>query len=163
MNSVKSITGYFSVRTNQDGIRVWTVLCHNQPLMTDNPNKEDALWVARRQFGEVILPLWDGDKGEFLGEITTSPKIIRVLNLISLSRSRPSIRLLDVLYGPISQPLRADVAGMLLGRKVTKSSKEAQYGNLRKALLSAVGASGNCIASEDADFEDKAKALLNQE
>ena len=79
--------------------------------------------------------------------------IVRVLKHIAAFRNRPSQRLLDTIYGPHALPLRTQCAALMLDRKVTGSSKEAQFGSLRKALLKAVGATGECIASEDADFE----------
>ncbi len=81
---------------------------------------------------------------------------------IAKSRSRPSIRLLDVLYGPQAKTLRTVVAAMLLGRKVTGSDKEAQYGNLRLRLLHAAGITVglSCSAVEDTEFERRAEELL---
>ncbi len=75
--------------------------------------------------------------------------------------NRHGLRLLDVIYGPQAKTLRTVLAAMLLDRKVTGSDKMAQYGNLRTLLLKLVGASGNCIAAEDSDFEQKAEAILN--
>ena len=86
--------------------------------------------------------------------------IVRVLKHIAAFRNRPSQRLLDTIYGPNALPLRTQCPALMLDRKVTGSSKEAQFGNLRKALLKAVGATGACIASEDADFERKAAELI---
>ena len=82
------------------------------------------------------------------------------LLLIVESRNRPSQKLLDVIYGPSAAELRATLAGILGGRVIRKSAKEAQYGRLRTALVNAVGANGNCIASVDSDFEEKAKRLI---
>ena len=82
------------------------------------------------------------------------------IRCISAARSRPSQRLLDTIYGSQAVPLRAKVASLLAGRQVRPSAKEAQYGNLRTALLLAVGASGDCIANRDADFEAIAKGIL---
>jgi hypothetical protein len=50
---------------------------------------------------------------------------------------------------------------MILDRKVTGGDLAAQYGNLRLELLKLLGAEGQSHASKDADFERKAKALLN--
>ena len=59
-------------------------------------------------------------------------------------------------------PLRTATAALLLDRKVTGSDKAAQYGNLRKLLLERLEITGNCIAAEDAAFEEKAQAILTQ-
>lgn len=85
---------------------------------------------------------------------------IRALQHIAAHRTRPSVRLLDAIYGPQARVLRTAVASIMLDRKVTGSDKEAQFGRLRRALLAAVGASGDCTATEDADFDTKAEAML---
>ncbi len=85
-----------------------------------------------------------------------------VLRHIAAFRARPSARLLDVLYGPRAQALRTRIASLMLGRKVTSRDKAAQYGALRVALLAAVGATGNCTAAQDADFEERCTALLQE-
>ena len=84
----------------------------------------------------------------------------RVLKHIAAFRSRPSVRLLDVIYGSQAKPLRTQVAALMLDRKVTGSDKAAQYGNLRKALLAMVGATGDCIASENTNFEELAETII---
>jgi len=88
---------------------------------------------------------------------------LKVLRHISVFKSRPVMPLLDVLHGSKALSLRTQVAALMLGRKVTGSDKEAQYNNLRQALLSAVGATGDCTAAEDADFERKAAKILADE
>lgn len=86
-----------------------------------------------------------------------------VVHHIAKFRSRQSVRILDVIYGPRAKALRTQVAAMMLDRKVTGSDKEAQYGNLRKALLGAAGVIGNCIALEDAAFEEAVESMLRHE
>jgi len=71
--TLKTSTGYLSVRTNAAGKRVWTVLCHNQPQCADTESLKDALAVARQVFGRCTLSVWDGDKGEFDSEMVTDP------------------------------------------------------------------------------------------
>lgn len=88
--------------------------------------------------------------------------VIRAIKHIDAFRRFKSSRLLDTCYGPQSKPLRGAVAAVLLDRKVTCSDKIVQWGNFRKLLLEAVGATGECIAGEDHDFEEKAAALLNR-
>jgi hypothetical protein len=83
-----------------------------------------------------------------------------VLKHIAAFRSRPSVRLLDVLYGPKALPLRTQVAAMLLDRKVTGKDPAAQYGHLRKLLIECLGVAGNSEAGEDAEFENKAGAMI---
>jgi hypothetical protein len=85
----------------------------------------------------------------------------RVVRHIAKFRSRPAVRLLDVLYGPSAKYIRMEVAAMLHGiRKVRSSDKTAQFGNIRAALVAAAGAAGDCIAAVDADFEAKAAVIL---
>ncbi len=86
--------------------------------------------------------------------------ILQALRLIAANRSRPSVRLLDALYGPASKELCRQVATVLWGRPIKVSAKEAQFGQVRKALLVFLGVTGNCIAAEDAAFEEAARALL---
>lgn len=86
----------------------------------------------------------------------------RVLKHIAAHRSRPSVRLLDVLYGPKSLSLRTRVAALMLGRKVTGSDKIAQYNNLRSALMNMLGIPRMCAVGEDAAFESKAEELIQE-
>lgn len=85
---------------------------------------------------------------------------IQALRLVASARSHPSQRLLDAIYGPSARDLRAKIATVLHGNPVSKSHKLAQYGSVRAALIGYVGATGNCIAAVDADFEAKASTLL---
>jgi hypothetical protein len=71
--TLKTCTGYLSVRTNAHGKRVWTVLCRNQPLCADTENLRDVLTIARQTFGRSTLAVWDGDKGEFTSEMVADP------------------------------------------------------------------------------------------
>ena len=91
--------------------------------------------------------------------------IEQVLKHIHFSRPRKSVKLLDTLYGPGAKVLRSRVAALLLDRKVNISDPMAQYGRLRTALLTAVGLFDKgidmtCIASEDAEFEQRANEIL---
>ncbi len=88
--------------------------------------------------------------------------IQRIIKHIAAFRNHPSVKILDVLYGPRSLPLRTQVAAMMLDRKVTGSDKAAQYGNLRTALLNALEITGTCKADEDSRFEVSAEALLRE-
>lgn len=74
MAALKSITGYLSVRTNSQGVRVWTVICRNMPLCADT-DLNTALSVAKDMFGPVTLCVWDGDKGEFTSEMLADPSV----------------------------------------------------------------------------------------
>lgn len=74
---------------------------------------------------------------------------------------RPGQRLLDACYGPQAKPLRTSVLAILFDRKVTGSDKQVQWGNFRKIMLNTLDVTGNCIANEDASFEEKAKEILN--
>jgi hypothetical protein len=69
MTTLKTITGFLSVRTNANGIRVWTVLCRNTPLCADDACLANVLAVARQHFGAVTLSVWDGDRAEFTEEM----------------------------------------------------------------------------------------------
>lgn len=71
--TLKTCTGYLSVRTNSQGKRVWTVLCRNQPLCADTESLRDVLAVAQGTFGRRTLAVWDGDKGEFTSEMVADP------------------------------------------------------------------------------------------
>lgn len=68
IHTLKTCTAYISVRTNQHGKRVWTVLSHNQPLCADT-DYASMLSVARQHWGDVMLSVWDGDKGEFTHDV----------------------------------------------------------------------------------------------
>ena len=57
--------------------------------------------------------------------------------------------LLDHFYGPYHQQARADIASVILGRKIVKSGKEAQWGNWHKLIIQSVGAVGGCIAERE--------------
>ena len=86
------------------------------------------------------------------------------IRMIAQARWRDSQRLLDAIYGPAAQQLRANVAAILLGRPVSKSAAEAQYGRLRVMLFESIGGvDGNCIAERDSIFEAKAAELLTAE
>lgn len=106
-----------------------------------------------------ILP----SEGKFALEIVegnqTGPLVLRALKHIVTFG--PGRRLLDVCYGPKALPLRTQVLAILLDRKINGSSKEVQWGNFRKLLLSTLSIEGTCIADEDAKFEEKAKRLLS--
>lgn len=72
----------------------------------------------------------------------------------------PGRRYLDAIYGPYAVDLRRLIVAHICRRTTLaslvlppKSDKGCQYGNLRTALLEAVGATGNCIAACDADFQ----------
>jgi hypothetical protein len=65
-------TTYLSVRTNTQGKRVWTVMHRELPLAANNESLADILAVARHHFGKTVLPVWDGDSGQFVSEMTTS-------------------------------------------------------------------------------------------
>lgn len=86
--------------------------------------------------------------------------IHKVLALIAAHRDRTSKRLLDVIYGPEAKAIRQACACKMQDKLVTGSHPSVQYGNLRLALIAAVGAQGNCKAAEDADFEKLAAELL---
>lgn len=68
-------------------------------------------------------------------------------------------RYLDVIYGPRAAFLRSVIATTFYGVHRSKSHKDCQYGRLRRALLDAIGAKGDCIAAEDHDFEDRVGRL----
>jgi hypothetical protein len=87
---------------------------------------------------------------------------MRTTEAIRLLANAGRYRLLDTAYGPQSQQLRADVLSALLGERVNKSDKRVQWGNWRRAMIEAVGASGGCIADQDSDFESRARALLGE-
>lgn len=84
----------------------------------------------------------------------------RVVRHIAAFRSRPSVRLMEVLYGSQAKSLRTAVSAMILDRKVTGSDKAAGYNECRRLLIEGVGATGNCVAAVDADFERIAAELL---
>ena len=71
MTTIATINGYLSVRTNAQGKRAWTFLCHNQPLCWETEDLRAVLTVARQTFGRCVLSVWDGDQGEFTSEMTT--------------------------------------------------------------------------------------------
>lgn len=73
--TLKTCTGYLSVRTNSQGRRVWTAILRNSPLCADNESLRDVLEVARSHFGRVTLAVWDGDKGEFTSEMMADPNL----------------------------------------------------------------------------------------
>ena len=75
--------------------------------------------------------------------------IERVLRHIAAFRNRPSQRLLDTIYGPAARPLRTQIMALILDRKVTLL-KLAGVENIHS----------RCIATEDAEFEHKAEAIL---
>jgi hypothetical protein len=52
------------------------------------------------------------------------------------------------------------VVALVTGARGRPTTMETQYRNTRRLLLAAVGAAGDCIASEDADFECRAKSIL---
>jgi len=87
---------------------------------------------------------------------------IRVIRHIAAFRRYKSGRLLDTLYGKKALPLRTQIAAMILDRKVTGSDPAAQWNRLRSALLCLIGATGECTASLNADFEEKAERLLSE-
>ena len=70
------------------------------------------------------------------------------------SGNRPSVRALDRLYGPQAMELRRRVASIAYGEELKKSDKRCQYGSLRRKLLDVSGVTGNCIAVEDAAFQE---------
>lgn len=89
--------------------------------------------------------------------------IIESLQTIAAARSRPSVRLLDAIYGPQAKELRAQVVSILLEGEKHKHpylAKMTQYGNLRRLLVEGVKATGNCTAAENGDFEVKSERLL---
>ncbi len=88
-------------------------------------------------------------------------KALRAVWFIAASRARKSVRLLDAIYGPAAQGLRAEVASVLRGTTVAKSAPAAQYGKLRTALLDALEIKRDCTATEDANFESVAEGLLS--
>jgi len=126
------------------------------------------LHAERISYGELdelqsLVPYIDPDDVELLEaagvpEFDGPVPIRKIIQTIRERSARPSIRFLDVIYGPQAKKLRHDVALMLKGDKPT--AKEIQYGNLRLALLKAVNAQGNCIAALDADFQTKATNIL---
>ena len=76
-------------------------------------------------------------------------------------------RLLDACYGPQAAAMRAQIASFVLdSRKVSKSSKEAQWGNFRNMMLALLGIAqaeaGLTIAGSDAEFERIARQLLTE-
>lgn len=87
-----------------------------------------------------------------------------IIRHIAAYRPRPSVRFLDVLYGPRAKPLRTAVMAMILGRKVTGSDKMVQWNNFRDSLLTLVGITprlpDSCTASDDSEFEKRANELL---
>lgn len=80
----------------------------------------------------------------------------KVCGVIRQHSRWPSQKTLDVIYGPQAKQLRASVATILHGHNIAPSAKEAQYGRLRAALMSAAGIERSCIAVEDAYFETTA-------
>ena len=87
--------------------------------------------------------------------------LLRGLRLMEAAgKDRHGMRLLDVCYGPLVRKLRAQVVEAVCGHPVPASGKDAQWGNFRKLLLERTGATGNCIANEDANFEEVARAIL---
>jgi hypothetical protein len=88
------------------------------------------------------------------------PLAERVVRHIAERSNQPGLRLLEVVYGPKALTLRAEVASLILGRRISASDKEAQYGHLRLALLKLLGATGKSIADTDKAFESKAGILL---
>lgn len=86
--------------------------------------------------------------------------IKRILHHIAAFKYHPSQRFLDACYGPLAKPLRAQVMAMLLDRKVTGSDKAVQWGNFRETMWKMIGAEGDCIASREHGFEDRATKIL---
>jgi hypothetical protein len=72
---------------------------------------------------------------------------------------RNGLRYLDFIYGPTALPIRHRISNTLHNANFSKSDKRCQYGNLRQALIEAVGAEGECIAARDHDFQAKVEAL----
>ena len=87
---------------------------------------------------------------------------VRVIKHIAAFRFRPSSNLLNACYGPKSVPLRTQVMALLLDRKVTGSDKCVQWNNFRDTMFKLLGAEGDCLASKEADFQAKAKAILGE-
>jgi hypothetical protein len=62
-------------------------------------------------------------------------------------------RYMDAIYGPRAAILRQQIASAVHGVSLAKSDKRCQYGSLRSALIELVGATGNCIAAVDSNFQ----------
>lgn len=86
----------------------------------------------------------------------------KIIGHIARFRNHPSQRLLDVCYGPARKPLRTQVMALLLDRKVTGSDKSVQWNNFRQTMFELLGAQGNCLASQEEDFQQKALKLLEE-
>lgn len=63
---------------------------------------------------------------------------------------------IDSLYGPSNAKLRAGILTVLRGVPVPPS--RANWGDFRRAMLDLFGATGECIAEEDAELERIAAA-----
>jgi hypothetical protein len=103
-----------------------------------------------------------GNYGEdqFSDEPVTVAENHRVAFKALKARCVGSRRYLDMLYGPDAKELRSDIASHLHGAvRIPKSDKRCQYGNLRRALVEAIGATGECIAAVDSDFQNRVEAL----
>lgn len=86
-------------------------------------------------------------------------EFVSVIRRLQASRNRPAQRLLDVAYGPGARALRAQCAGILLGRKVPASAKEVQWHNFRALLFAEAGVVGSCQAEENARLEELAATV----
>lgn len=73
---------------------------------------------------------------------------------------RPGQRILDAAYGPQAKLMRKNALDRLIPGRMP-NNKQLQWGNFRLIMLQAVGATGDCKASQDADFEAKANLLLD--
>ncbi len=77
---------------------------------------------------------------------------------------RPGLRFLDVAYGPRAAELRAACMRLYwTGRKISKSSQEAQWGRFRACLLQLADIGPACVAEQDAQFQAAAANLLGWE
>lgn len=81
--------------------------------------------------------------------MTTAHPAIAILKSIATNGHR----YMDVIYGPRAATIRQQIASEIHGEPLTKSDKRCQYGNLRAALVELVGASGDCIAAVDSNFQ----------
>lgn len=86
-------------------------------------------------------------------------KQMKALRLVRETGDSQHRRFLDTIYGPQAKPLRQAVLSCLVGHSVNATDKRCGYGALRQLLVDAIGATGNCVAAVDADFERRMQVL----
>lgn len=95
--------------------------------------------------------------------LTVKPEnLINCLRVIAAHKNRPSQMFFNALRGSSQVHLRRTAASLLYGEPLRMSDPLCCYNALRKALLEAAGITGTCIADADAQFEEKAKAILSE-